>query len=103
MSVEAPQGQPAGGQQSRRILHHAARPGSGRELHVAQRIADLRRDAHATADHVGHARNVRATPADQYLLRLLALFSVNLFILNLLPVPVLDGGHADIASHGTGP
>jgi regulator of sigma E protease len=29
-----------------------------------------------------------------YLLRFLALFSVNLFLLNLLPVPVLDGGHA---------
>lgn len=30
----------------------------------------------------------------EYLLRFLALFSVNLFLLNLLPVPVLDGGHA---------
>jgi len=29
-----------------------------------------------------------------YLLGFLALFSVNLFLLNLLPVPVLDGGHA---------
>ncbi len=29
-----------------------------------------------------------------YLLGFLALFSVNLFLLNLLPIPVLDGGHA---------
>ena len=29
-----------------------------------------------------------------YLMGFLALFSVNLFLLNLLPVPVLDGGHA---------
>ena len=28
------------------------------------------------------------------LLLFLALFSVNLFLLNLLPIPVLDGGHA---------
>jgi len=28
-----------------------------------------------------------------YFLRFMALFSVNLAILNLLPIPVLDGGH----------
>ena len=29
----------------------------------------------------------------KYFLRLLALLSVNLGVLNLLPIPVLDGGH----------
>src|SRR5215470_10582363 len=71
ISVEAPQRETAGGQQRRGIAIHALRLGARRDLHLSERIADLRLDPDAAADHVGDARDVRAAAADQDLVRLL--------------------------------
>ena len=70
--VETPQCQAAGGQQRGGVLRHALRLGLGRNLHLAERIAALGRDADAARDHVGDAGDVGAAAADQDLLRLLA-------------------------------
>lgn len=42
---------------------------------------------------IGQASGQAASMGAEYFLRFMALFSVNLAILNLLPIPVLDGGH----------
>lgn len=42
---------------------------------------------------IGEASGQAASQGLDYLLSFMALFSVNLAILNLLPIPVLDGGH----------
>lgn len=42
---------------------------------------------------IGAASGQAAELGIQYFLRFMALFSINLAILNLLPIPVLDGGH----------
>ncbi|HSG49018.1 MAG TPA: RIP metalloprotease RseP, partial [Longimicrobiales bacterium] len=42
---------------------------------------------------IGQASGQAAAMGVEYFLRFMALFSVNLAILNLLPIPVLDGGH----------
>jgi regulator of sigma E protease len=42
---------------------------------------------------IGEASGQAASAGIEYLLGFMALFSVNLAILNLLPIPVLDGGH----------
>src|SRR5690606_38177856 len=72
MSVEAPYGKTAGGEQRRRVLLDALGAGAGGQLHLPERIADLGRDADPAADHVGDAGDVRAPAADEDLVRLLA-------------------------------
>src|SRR5512139_618763 len=72
MSVEAPQRQTAGSEQRGRVLLHALRQRAGRDLHLPERVAALRRDADAARDHVRDARDVGAAAADQDLLGLLA-------------------------------
>jgi regulator of sigma E protease len=42
---------------------------------------------------IGEASGQAAAAGADTFLRFMALFSVNLAILNLLPIPVLDGGH----------
>jgi regulator of sigma E protease len=42
---------------------------------------------------IGQASGQAVQLGMEYYLRFMALFSVNLAILNLLPIPVLDGGH----------
>jgi len=42
---------------------------------------------------IGEASGQAAEAGFDYFLRFMALFSVNLAVLNLLPIPVLDGGH----------
>ena len=42
---------------------------------------------------IGEASGQAAAAGVDYFLRFMALFSVNLAILNLLPIPILDGGH----------
>jgi regulator of sigma E protease len=42
---------------------------------------------------IGEASGQAAAQGLEYFLSFMALFSVNLAILNLLPIPVLDGGH----------
>jgi len=42
---------------------------------------------------IGQASGTAAAMGLEYFLRFMALFSVNLAVLNLLPIPVLDGGH----------
>ncbi|MGD2045687.1 MAG: RIP metalloprotease RseP, partial [Gemmatimonadota bacterium] len=42
---------------------------------------------------IGQASGEAAQLGVDYFLRFMALFSVNLAVLNLLPIPVLDGGH----------
>jgi regulator of sigma E protease len=42
---------------------------------------------------IGEASGQAASMGLEYFLGFMALFSVNLAILNLLPIPVLDGGH----------
>jgi regulator of sigma E protease len=42
---------------------------------------------------IGEASGQAASQGLDFFLRFMALFSVNLAILNLLPIPVLDGGH----------
>ena len=42
---------------------------------------------------IGEASGQAAAAGVDSFLRFMALFSVNLAILNLLPIPVLDGGH----------
>src|SRR5688572_17920067 len=65
MSVETPQGEPAGGEEGSGIALHGLRLGAGRQFHLAERIALLRGNAHAARDHIRHARDVRATAADE--------------------------------------
>src|SRR5262252_984692 len=72
ISVEAPQRETARGQQRRGIAIHALRLGSRRDLHLAERIADLGLDTDAAANDVRDAGDVRAAAADQDLIRLLA-------------------------------
>ncbi len=43
---------------------------------------------------IGELAGSRARWGFSYLLRFMALFSVNLAVLNMLPIPILDGGHA---------
>jgi regulator of sigma E protease len=42
---------------------------------------------------IGEASGQAAEAGFEVFLRFMALFSVNLAVLNLLPIPVLDGGH----------
>jgi regulator of sigma E protease len=42
---------------------------------------------------IGEASGQAAQAGFEVFLRFMALFSVNLAVLNLLPIPVLDGGH----------
>ena len=42
---------------------------------------------------IGQASGQAAAAGLEYFLGFMAMFSVNLAILNLLPIPVLDGGH----------
>ena len=42
---------------------------------------------------IGQASGQAAAMGMDYFLRFMALFSVNLAVLNLLPIPILDGGH----------
>jgi len=42
---------------------------------------------------IGEASGQAAEAGFDVFLRFMALFSVNLAVLNLLPIPVLDGGH----------
>ena len=42
---------------------------------------------------IGQASGQAAAAGLEYFLSFMAMFSVNLAILNLLPIPVLDGGH----------
>jgi len=42
---------------------------------------------------IGEASGQAAAAGAQVFLKFIALFSVNLAVLNLLPIPVLDGGH----------
>ncbi len=42
---------------------------------------------------IGQASGQAAAAGLEYFLGFMALFSVNLAVLNLLPIPVLDGGH----------
>src|SRR5262249_38088565 len=70
--VEAPQREPASSQQGSRVAVDTLRLGARRDLHLPERIADLRQDADAAPDHVRYARDVRAAAADQNLIRLLA-------------------------------
>jgi regulator of sigma E protease len=42
---------------------------------------------------IGEASGEAAAAGLETFLRFMALFSVNLAVLNLLPIPVLDGGH----------
>src|SRR5688572_12495732 len=72
MSVEAPQRETAGGEERRRILLHALRECAGRDLHLAERVATLRRDADPARDDIGDTGDVRAAATDQDLLGLLA-------------------------------
>src|SRR4051794_27888118 len=72
MSVEAPQRETAGGQQSRRVAIHALRLGARRNLHLSERIADLGLNTDAATDHVRDAGDVRAAAANEDLIRLLA-------------------------------
>src|SRR6185295_700322 len=72
MSVEAPQRQTARREQRGRILLNALRKRARRDLHLAQWITALGRDADAARDHVCDAGDVGAPTADQQLLGLLA-------------------------------
>src|SRR5271170_6392236 len=72
ISVEAPQGQTAGGQQRRRITLHGLGAGARRKFHLAERIALFGRDTHAALDDIGDAGHVTAPAADQNFFRLFA-------------------------------
>src|SRR5512143_2340067 len=71
MLVEAPQREPAGGQQRGRVPIDALGFGATRNLHLSQRITDRRRDANSATDDVGDARDVGAAAAHENLIRLL--------------------------------
>src|ERR1700730_14418750 len=72
MSVETPQCEATGREERRSIALHCLSLGAGGQLHLSERIALLRRNAHPAGDDIGHARNVGAAAADHDLLRLLA-------------------------------
>src|SRR4051812_30137461 len=72
ISVEAPQGETAGGQKCRGIALHRLCLGARREFHLSERIALLGRDTHPARDDVRDARNVGAATAHQNFFRLLA-------------------------------
>src|ERR1700750_65885 len=60
MSVEAPQGEAAGGQQGRRVALHGLGARLGRKLHLAERVAAIGGDADPALHHVGHTGDVGA-------------------------------------------
>src|SRR2546423_12069858 len=72
MSVETPQCEATGREERRGIALHGLRLGAGRQLHLAERIAFLRRDTHPAGDDIGHSGDVGAAAADHDLLGLLA-------------------------------
>src|SRR3954469_5026087 len=65
MSVEAPQGEAAGGEQRRRVALHGLRARLGRKLHLAERVPAFGGDADAALDHVGDPGHVGAATADE--------------------------------------
>src|SRR5579862_1947055 len=72
ISVETPQCEPARRQERGGIALHRLRLGTGRQLHLAERIALLGGDPYAAGNHFGDARDVGAAAAHQDLLGLLA-------------------------------
>ncbi len=62
-------------------------------VQALSQIGEMGMDAVGGPIRVGQVAGDMLRWSFSHLMNFIALFSVNLFLLNLLPIPVLDGGH----------